>query len=598
MLLTSLFMGLGLIQTANAATILVPSEELTIQKAINNATAGDTIIVDDGYYAANVKVNKSVIIKSANGSDVTWINGTVNITVDDVSIGAIGNYGFTIYQATRTAGTNAINIGTNGSRDNIDILFNEIIGGFNGIQIGRFAGGTTDNNTNITISSNMIQDSGGSAIQAIYGWLKNSMIYANQILSTSNVAKRAAIKLDGAYNTDIYTNVIHDTTVMGGEGINVTGLYHPCDDVTIQWNYIYDVDGYSPIVIRSLSDTEYVQNMRIISNELSNYSKTYAEPGIRFDNVSGRITATNISVFFNNITSTSRDIEERFALTADYDNWTGVMPAYFNWYGSAAAGTFRYSSHLLATPYLLCANAYNDISLYGTVELTGFTTSYVNNTYAADTNVSGTSTGDLIVVVYPYPKALLSTYPPRSMHKYVEIGLSDAGNLDFPANITIYYTAADLTTRGWSERYIHGLVFYNGTSGEWEQFNNTGASTNNTWGSYAGYVWANVYSPMTGTIVGIDYNTITEEEEEDGGTTDGETETGVDTDGDGYTDTVELQMGSDPNDPLSTPLTMGAMPAWLGIALPWWILIIVILAIIIFFVLVLTNKKLRKKIKW
>jgi hypothetical protein len=302
-------------------------------------------------------------------------------------------------------------------------------------------------------------------------------------------------------------------------------------------------------------------------------------------------------VFFNNITSTSRDIEERFALTATYDNWTGVMPAYFNWYGSAAAGTFRYSTHLTATPYLLSANAYDDILIYGTVELTGVQTSYVNNTVNADTNVSGTSTNDLIVVVYPYPTSLLATYPARSMHKYVEVGLSDASHLAFPANITIYYTAADLATRGWSERYIHGLVYFNETSGEWEQFNNTGKSTNDTWGSYAGFVWANVYAPVAGAIIGIDYNTITADDD-GGGTTEEEEETVVDTDGDGYSDAIEAVYGSDPNDPLSTPATVGAVATWLGLALPYWILIIVILAILVFFVLLLANKKWRRKLKW
>ena len=44
----------------NAATIYVPDDYGTIQDAVDNATAGDTIIVRDGTYTENVHVNKSL----------------------------------------------------------------------------------------------------------------------------------------------------------------------------------------------------------------------------------------------------------------------------------------------------------------------------------------------------------------------------------------------------------------------------------------------------------------------------------------------------------------------------------------------------------
>jgi parallel beta-helix repeat protein len=48
---------------ASAATIIVPHDFIKIQWAIDNATSGDTIIVQSGTYYENVNINKKLIIK-------------------------------------------------------------------------------------------------------------------------------------------------------------------------------------------------------------------------------------------------------------------------------------------------------------------------------------------------------------------------------------------------------------------------------------------------------------------------------------------------------------------------------------------------------
>ena len=76
------------------SAIYVPDYYPTIQQAIDNATAGDTIIVRDGVYYENVVVDKSLTLKSENGSAYTTINSNgnvVRITADNVTI-----EGFTI----------------------------------------------------------------------------------------------------------------------------------------------------------------------------------------------------------------------------------------------------------------------------------------------------------------------------------------------------------------------------------------------------------------------------------------------------------------------------------------------------------------------
>ena len=63
LILISVFLG-----SASANTIYVPDDYLKIQRAVDNATAGSTIIVRDGTYDENVNVNKCLTIQSENGS--------------------------------------------------------------------------------------------------------------------------------------------------------------------------------------------------------------------------------------------------------------------------------------------------------------------------------------------------------------------------------------------------------------------------------------------------------------------------------------------------------------------------------------------------
>ncbi len=78
------------------AKIIVPNDYPTIQQAINAASPGETIVVKDGIYKENVKVNKSVTIISENGSANCIVKAAnddhvFEITADNVTIS-----GFTI----------------------------------------------------------------------------------------------------------------------------------------------------------------------------------------------------------------------------------------------------------------------------------------------------------------------------------------------------------------------------------------------------------------------------------------------------------------------------------------------------------------------
>ena len=111
---------------ASAATHYVPDDYAKIQRAVNNATAGDTIIVRDGTYNENVNVNKSLTIQSENGSDSTIVQAAnpddhvFEVTADYVNISGFtvknttGGIGVGIYLGNRVdhcniSGNNATN---------------------------------------------------------------------------------------------------------------------------------------------------------------------------------------------------------------------------------------------------------------------------------------------------------------------------------------------------------------------------------------------------------------------------------------------------------------------------------------------------------
>ena len=606
MMLVSVLGSLFLVENVNATAISVPGDYATIQEAIDNATSGDIITVGNGFYVEDLLVNETgITVKSENGSGATWINGTVNISEDDITFGG-ENAGFTVYQSTiDSAEVHAVNISTNGSTDNTRVEGCTVIGGYDGIHIG-MTGGTANETSNITIYNCDIRNCGRSAIYAGPGQLVTANFSEIRAHNTSNTIYGDIICIDGGNNVLINNSDLYNSQTKGGMGINSTGATNVLTNFRIDKNAIWDVGGYSPICIVSQSDAAYVENVRITFNELENSTGTYSEAAIRFDNLTGGLlTATNISVFYNNIDTAGNDIEEQFGgIVATYFNWTGVMKAYFNWYGSDAAGSFRNSGHQYASPWLHLSSAVGHIWT-GTDYLEGtLDTASLNATAVSDVLFDTiTSTDDVVIVVYPYglggasnPKG--TSYPIRAMHNYKEIGVSDTSLITFPVNITVYYDTADLAIRGWSESYINGLVFYNETSSAWEDYNSTGKNTSYNLSGYSGYVWGIAYteSQLTGAVISINFNQITPDDD-DGVAPSDEEVPGLDSDGDGYTDLEEILAGSDPYDASSTPLTIVAALSFLGLDWYWWIAIAVIL---IFFIIALyfaVNPKAWKKFK-
>src|SRR5262245_3065796 len=63
--------------TANATTHLVPGQYSTIQAALNDCQATDTVLVNDGVYFGTLnwpKVNR-IVLKSVSGKEATFLDG-------------------------------------------------------------------------------------------------------------------------------------------------------------------------------------------------------------------------------------------------------------------------------------------------------------------------------------------------------------------------------------------------------------------------------------------------------------------------------------------------------------------------------------------
>ena len=150
------------IQMVKADTITVPDDYSTIQEAINNANAGDTIFVRAGtYYVDSVDVSKSVMLLGEN-KETTIIDGAGNYvlypTVDNVTIS-----GFTV-----RGGGWGIAIGTSNNL----ISDNIVVGGFmGGIMI--------DSGTGNVVASNEIAYTANTWSALFIEWASGNTLVGN-----------------------------------------------------------------------------------------------------------------------------------------------------------------------------------------------------------------------------------------------------------------------------------------------------------------------------------------------------------------------------------------------------------------------------------
>ncbi len=158
-----------IICTASAKTIYVPDDYSTIQQAVNAAKDGDTIVVRDGVYYENVEIDKSVTLKSENGSANCVIDGSKRGNVVTVIANGVVIDGFTV----RNSGQEWRNAGIYVESDCNVIRNNDVTNNGNGIQLWDSSNNRLTNNTMTGNKYNFF----------VYGWELSDFI---QNIDTTN----------------------------------------------------------------------------------------------------------------------------------------------------------------------------------------------------------------------------------------------------------------------------------------------------------------------------------------------------------------------------------------------------------------------------
>jgi parallel beta-helix repeat protein len=148
LIMLGLFSSLFLTQhpihaNAESDTWHVPTDFPSIQAAINNATPGDVIRVDNGTYFENLVVNKTVSL-IGNGPNLTTVDGNeigsvFNITSDNVVV-----EGFSIRKSATDPFSSAINLDNSSE---CRISNNKIFDSYDGITLHSSTGNAISNNT-------------------------------------------------------------------------------------------------------------------------------------------------------------------------------------------------------------------------------------------------------------------------------------------------------------------------------------------------------------------------------------------------------------------------------------------------------------------
>jgi len=242
--------------TSSHSIIHVPDDFAKIQGAVDNAIAGDTIIVRSGTYNENVKVNKRLTIRSDNGpAHTTVVAEKENAHVFEVTADYVSIKGFTMKNAIGENETGRhIYAGLYIHADHCNITDNRAVGN----AYGFFLSDSTKN----TIRNNTVSDSYGDGI-----YLDNS---DSNTLSNNAVVKSnyRGIRLWYSHGNTIYNNDIASNNQYG-----------------IRLDYSHD--------------NLLVQN-KARSNNRDGYSLDYSNNNILINNIANVNNEIGISVIHSN----------------------------------------------------------------------------------------------------------------------------------------------------------------------------------------------------------------------------------------------------------------------------------------------------------
>jgi len=188
---------------ANSGTTWSAAKQ-TIQSAIDAASAGDTVIVNDGTYALKnpITISSAIVLSSVNGASATVLDGQQNVQCISITgAGAIVN-GFTVQNGRARTGGGVYC--SNATIENCTVINNIATGNDNGdgqgggiyVNNGNVRFCNVHNNTaNSVVADQYFNSASGGGIYSVDGAIVSSTISDN--LCTANYANGGGVNLNG-----------------------------------------------------------------------------------------------------------------------------------------------------------------------------------------------------------------------------------------------------------------------------------------------------------------------------------------------------------------------------------------------------------------
>jgi len=176
----------------------------TIQEGINDTEDGDTVLVYDGTYEENVKVDKRLTIRSENGADATIVQvADPNDHVFEVTADYVNISGFTVKGAT---GTRKAGIHLNA--DHCNISYNVASNNYNGIRL-------YESNNNTIVNNSVYENRWGiTAHESNFNRIENNTVHENR------GQKGDGINLYRSEGNIVKRNVVFNNTDAGIQVMN------------------------------------------------------------------------------------------------------------------------------------------------------------------------------------------------------------------------------------------------------------------------------------------------------------------------------------------------------------------------------------------
>ncbi|MCD6171317.1 MAG: hypothetical protein J7J36_02735, partial [Thermoplasmata archaeon] len=489
--------------------------------AIDAASDGDTIVVHDGVYTEQLIINKPLTLMAGSSPllDFSGFSGSTKHIVDiqgahDEVAGIYVNAsdvtidGFHFIGIAPDNMSNQLDSGLNTviraytTADNLTVqncVFDPPTG-----SVGRVAI-TVKWADNLRFLNNEIND-------YIYGVnlvdagdsIDNALVQGNTFTQTQYVPGYASgMWFDFCEGVQLWLGdnlqVINNTFTGPGTSTGTGNL--PSMVAVLDFNNYFDSGGTKTIKVENNTIENYYDGVDTCSNGIIEGNTISNNAiGVYVEDVSGIAPTIN----YNNIEGNSQYgvINDHTAVTLDatYNYWGHPSGPYHSTNPTGQGDNV--SDNVDFIPWL--DDEYPD-SDYGYNQTSGVKDAYYEDVAAGtETTVDGTADTDATVTLNSTTPVgvtiLLYEENPEGTNqgayaigKYLDVSVNDTSGVQWPINITLYYTQDDLDAAGLTEDDLIGIMFWNSSAMQWQYYNNTGVNKDYFDGTYIGYVWANVW---------------------------------------------------------------------------------------------------------